>query len=220
MRRFARFAAAVSSAVLATSGVAAAAAAGPPPAISPHWTTISPGVGFGFASAGLMRTADGRLHVVWPSADPGSYSLHYSTVGPSAKLLATGTILSHWGAIDQFPRLVLAPHGTAQPGLRVIFDGANGQAGSPYNVGTFYSATASSSGTGWALTPGSLSHTTFPPLTDDAAAVEPDGKPVTAGRRAMPSAITWGSTPASRPRRPTADTARPRRRADRPHAGD
>lgn len=50
-----------------------------------------------------MRTADGRLHVVWPSADPGSYSLHYSTVGPSAKLLATGTILSHWGAIDQFP---------------------------------------------------------------------------------------------------------------------
>ena len=187
MRRFACFTAAVSAAVLASTGTSAAAAGGPPAAISPHWTTISPGVGFGFASAGLLRTADGKLHVVWPSADSGgTYSLHYSTVGPSAKLLATGTILSHWGSMDQFPRLVLAPHGVAQPSLRVIFNGTNGQAGSPYNVGTFYSATASSTGASWTLAPGSLSHADLLPLTDSAAAVEPDGKPVTA----------WSSTDA------------------------
>jgi hypothetical protein len=40
MRRFARFAAAVSMVVLATAAAAAAAAAGPPLAISPHWTSI------------------------------------------------------------------------------------------------------------------------------------------------------------------------------------
>jgi hypothetical protein len=177
MRRFTRAAAGLSVVVLAATSPAASAATARAASGSPHWTKISSDIGFGFASAGLLRTADGRLHVVWPSADPGSYSLHYSVVGAGAKLLATGKIVSHWGAIDQFPRLVPASHG--QTGLRVIFDGANGHNGSPYNVGTFYSATAGEAGTSWALTPGSLSHTTFPPLTDDAAAAESSGQPVT-----------------------------------------
>jgi len=156
-------------------------------ALSPHWTRISSFTGLGFSSAGLLRTGDGRLHVVWPSKDTGGYSLHYSTVGGKAKLLATGTIVGHWGSMDQFPRLVAAPHGIlAQPGLRVTFDGSNGINGSPYDVGTFYSATAGPSGTGWTLAAGSLSHTDFPPLTDDAAAVLPNGVPVTA----------WASGPA------------------------
>lgn len=180
MHRFTLFAAGVSLAALTAASAGASAATGRPASGSPHWTKISSDIGFGFASAGLLRTADGRLHVVWPSADPGSYSLHYSTVGPQAKLLATGTIVGGWGAIDQFPRLAPASHGIGQAGLRAIFDGANGQSGSPYNVGTFYSATAGEPGASWALVPGSLSHTTFPPLTDDAAAAEPNGQPVTA----------------------------------------
>jgi hypothetical protein len=184
MRTLARLAAAsMSVAALAGSATAAAAGTSAPErlaTISPHWTKISPDTGLGVTSAGLLRTADGRLHVVWPRKDKGSYSLHYSTVGGKAKLLATGTIVSHWGAIDQFPRLVRAPRGIGQSGMRAIFDGANGQGGSPYNAGTFYSATAGPSGTSWTLLPGSLSHTTFPPLTDDAATAELNGQPVTA----------------------------------------
>ncbi len=184
MRKFARLAAAAASvAALAGSGTAAAAstpAPDQPASTSLHWTKISPDTGLGFTSAGLLRTADGRLHVVWPADSKGVYSLHYSTVGGKAKLLATGTIVSHWAAIDQFPRLVPAPHGIGQSGLRLIFDGANGKSGSPYNAGTFYTATAAPAGTSWTLLPGSLSHTTFPPLTDSAATAEPNGQPVTA----------------------------------------
>jgi hypothetical protein len=200
MRKYTRFAAAVVSAV-ALSGwsAAAAVASGPsaglaaargaaatkgpsaavtrsPAAIAPRWTRVSSGTGLGIASAGLLRTADRRLHLVWASHDKAKFSLHYSTVGAHAKLVATGTIVSHWSGIDFVPKLVPAAHG----GLRVIFDGANGQNGSPYNVGTFYSATAGPSGTGWALQPGSLSHSDLVPATDSSATIERNGLPVTA----------------------------------------
>lgn len=61
--------------------------------------------------------------------------------------------------------------------MRAIFDGANGKSGSPYNIGSFYSATAGRSGTTWKLAPGSLSHDN-PPLTDNAATTTPGGQPV------------------------------------------
>ena len=185
MRRFARLtaaAAAVCLAIVAVPGAAAVASAAArrspagTAAISPHWTKISSDIGFGFASAGLLRTPDGRLHVAWPQDVSGVDSLHYSTVGPKAALLATGTIVANWPAMDEVPGLVPGPNG----GLRVIFDGANGQSGSPYNVGTFYSATAGPAGTGWTLQPGSLSHSSNPPLTDNAATAESGGQPVTA----------------------------------------
>lgn len=197
MRKFTRFAAAAASAAALAGWSAGAAAAQGPPAgqgppaarqrpaaaaasIAPRWTKISSNTGLGIASAGLLRTADRRLHVVWPSHDGTRFSLHYSTVGAHAKLLATGPIVSHWNAVDSFPKLVPVPHGTGQPGLRVIFDGANGQNGSPYNVGTFYSATAGPSGTGWALQPGSLSHSDLVPLTDSSATIEHNGVVITA----------------------------------------
>lgn len=185
MRRLTRFSIAVASIVALAGGAAGEAAASPhaarkPVVIKPSWTKISQDIGFGFASAGVLRTGDGRLHVVWPEDVKNVDSLHYSTVGSRAKLLSTGTIVSHWAAISQFPRLVLAPHGLGQPSMRVIFDGADGKGGSPYNLGTFYSATASSAGKSWTLMAGSLSRSESPPLTDDAATVLPNGQPVTA----------------------------------------
>jgi len=177
---FVRFAAAVSSAVaLAAPGAAVAAMASQrspagPAALSPHWIKISSDAGFGGAAAGLLRTPDGRLHVLWPADNSGDHSLHYSTVSASGKLLAGGVILSHWSGIDQYPSLV--PDGT---GMRAIFDGENGKSGSPYNIGSFYSATAGASGTTWTLAPGSLSHDN-PPLTDNTATAAPNGNPVTA----------------------------------------
>jgi hypothetical protein len=143
-------------------------------ALSPRWIKISSDAGFGGASAGLLRTPDGRLHVLWPADNNGDHSLHYSTVSPAGKLVASGVIVSHWAGIDQYPSLV--PDGG---GMRAIFDGENGKSGSPYNIGSFYSATAGSSGTTWKLAAGSLSHNN-PPLTDNTATSTPSGVPVTA----------------------------------------
>jgi hypothetical protein len=174
MRAFIRFAVTISTVTLLVGpGIAMASARGSG-TLSPHWIKISSDGGFGGASAGLLRTADGRLHVLWPADNNGDHSLHYSTVSASGNLLASGTIFSHWAGIDQYPSLV--PDGS---GMRAIFDGENGKSGSPYNLGSFYSATAGPTGATWKLAPGSLSHDN-PPLTDNAATGTSTGQPVTA----------------------------------------
>ena len=144
------------------------------------WTKISSDTNFSIASAGLFRTKDGRLHVIWPSEDVGkvntTFSLHYSTVAGREKLLNTGKIESGWSAIQQFPRLVAGPGG----GLRAIFTGGNGMGGSPYNTGAIYTSTSSAAGTSWTLGTGSLSESVQVNLTDDAATTESNGTPVAA----------------------------------------
>jgi len=195
MRVLICLAAAISSAVgLAAPGAAGASAVlqkapHQSVALSPHWIKISSDAGFGGAAAGLLRTPDGRLHVLWPADNNGDHSLHYSTVSAGGKLVASGVILSGWGAIDQYPSLV--PDGA---GMRAIFDGDNGRSGSPYNIGSFYSATAGSSGTTWTLAPGSLSHDN-PPLTDNTATSTPSGVPVTAWSEASSLAYHVGIDP-------------------------
>ena len=178
MRVFVRIAAAISAVMALAVPCAPAAASHRAPArpavMSPNWIKISSDAGFSGASAGLLRTPDGRLHVIWPADNLGDHSLHYSTLSESGRLLATGTILTGWNAIDQYPSLV--PDGS---GMRAVFDGADGQSGSPYNIGSFYSATAGPAGQTWTLAPGSLSHDN-PPLTDNTAAVAAGGTPVTA----------------------------------------
>jgi hypothetical protein len=164
-------------ALAGAGGVEAQASVTARPAITTQkWTKISKNTGFGIASAGLFRTGDGRLHVVWPSKDGATFSMHYSTVGGRAKLLATGTIVSGWGGISQYPRLVAGPGG----GLRLVFSGGNGVGGSPYNSGAMYTETSDSAGTKWILSTGSLSQSDFVPLTDIAAATESDGTPIAA----------------------------------------
>ena len=155
----------------AGSAVAGQAAA---PASVAKWTKISTGTGLGLASAGLYRTADGRLHVAWARKDGTTYSMHYSTIGSGAKLLNTGTIVSKWAGVSFYPRLIAAAKG----GMRLVFSGGNGKNGSPYDLGAMYSATSGSAGMTWTLAPGALSHSGLVSLTDDAAVAEPDGTPV------------------------------------------
>ena len=158
------------------------------------WTKISANTGLGIASPGLFRTADGRLHVIWPSEDaPSTFSLHYSTVGGQSKLLATGTVVSHWAGITTFPRLLPGKHG----GLQLLLDGGNGVSGSPYNTGAMYLATSNSAGKSWALVPGSLAHTGFVPLTDTAGATTPNGTPVAAWNEVTSLAYHVGVDPSS-----------------------
>ena len=138
------------------------------------WTRISKDTGLGIAYAGLFRTADGRLHVIWPSHDHLVFSLHYSTVGGQAKLLATGTIVHNWATVSSYLELVRGAHG----GMDALFTGSNNV--SPYNTGAMYIATSDSNGTSWKLSSGSLSHLQGIPGTDTAATTLADGTPVAA----------------------------------------
>jgi hypothetical protein len=165
-------------AVVTVAGVGVAlpgtAQAAPAHIAATKWTKISTDTELGIASAGLFRTPDGKLHVAWARHDASSYSLHYSTVGGKAKLLATGTILQKWTGVSFYPRLVAGPGS----GLRLVFTGGNGVAGSPYNLGAMYSATAAAAGTKWTLAPGSMSQSTLVPATGTSATTQSDGTPV------------------------------------------
>ena len=158
----------------AAAQAAGAARPGHTPRAVTKWTKISTDTKLGIASAGLFRTADGMLHVAWARQDTGSFSLNYSTVGPNATLEGTGTIVKGWTGVSFYPRLVAGPSG----GIRAVFTGANGVSGSPYNLGTMYSATATSAGTTWNLVKGSMSHSTLIPATDTSATTQSTGTPV------------------------------------------
>ncbi len=168
--------AAVLAAVFGSGAFSSAPAGGQAaPLASPTWIKISTNTALSIASAGLYRTSDGRLHVAWPRNDHASgVSLHYSTLGTLAKLLNTGTVIDHWTSVSFYPRLVPGPNG----GIRLIFNGANGKTGSPFNLNTMYSATAAKAGTNWTLTAGSMSQSKLVPVTDDAAVTESAGTPV------------------------------------------
>ncbi len=68
---------------------------------------------------GLLRTADGKLHVAWPrTAGPITEDLLHTTLAPSGKLLATTPIESGWAEIAN-PALVPQPGGS----IRVFWGG-------------------------------------------------------------------------------------------------
>ena len=200
MRRLARGSWLITLITVAAAGAVlpGTAQAAPAHAAATKWTKISTDTSLGIASAGLFRTPDGKLHVACAQHDASSYSLHYSTVGGKAKLLATGTIVQKWTGISFYPRLVAGPGG----GIRLVFTGGNGVNGSPYNLGAMYSATSTSAGTTWALTPGSLSHTTLVPATDTSATTQKDGTPVASWPGGSGVAFHVGvdpNTPAAKP---------------------
>ena len=159
---------------LAAATPTLAAAPSHPAKATTKWTKISKGTGLGIAYAGLFRTADGRLHVIWPSHDNLVFSLHYSTVGGDAKLLGTGTIVHNWATVSSYLELVRGAHG----GMDALFTGSNNV--SPYDTGAMYVATSDSKGASWKLTTGSLSHSQGIPGTDTAATTLADGSPVAA----------------------------------------
>lgn len=167
---------AAGSVALAPGTMSTASTAHTKAAAALSWTKISTATGIGSDEAGLFRTSDGRLHALWTRHDASSYSLHYSTISTSGALLASGTVLSGWASLALDPRLVPAASG----GIRLVFPGANGMSGSPFNLDAMYTATASAAGTSWTLVHGSMSQSTLVPLTGDAAVTESGGTPVAA----------------------------------------
>ncbi len=144
-----RFRAAVSGvvALLALLVMAGSAQAGGPGT----WTKLAT-LDNGADTAGMLRTSDGTLHLVWLAkrASNSTQSIGTSTISLSGKLVATGTALSGWGSLEQDPQLV-----RDGSGMRLIFEGGTGTTGC-FSYGLVYTAT-STDGKHWSLATGSLS---------------------------------------------------------------
>jgi hypothetical protein len=114
------------------------------------WTELA-AVDGGLTTPGMLRTADGSLHLVWqpPEASNNTHSFGWSTVSITGKLLGSGTILSGWGTLEPDPQLI--PDGT---GIRLVFEGGTGTSGC-FIRGVVFSET-SPDGSTWTLVPGSL----------------------------------------------------------------
>ena len=73
----------------------------------------------GFNEAGMLRTANGNLHLVWRKRlGSGKFAYGWTTISPTGQPLTSGTALSGWTTLEGDPRLV--PNGS---GLRLIFIG-------------------------------------------------------------------------------------------------
>ena len=106
-----------------------------------HWTKLAE-VGDGFDTAGMLRTSDGKLHLVWRKKSTHAYGT--STIALSGSLLNTGTALSGWDSVNHDPQLV-----KSGSGMRLVFEGGTGSSGC-YSNGYVYTST-SSNGTSWNL---------------------------------------------------------------------
>ena len=148
--------------VLVVSGTAWASGPG-------SWTKLAT-IDNSAATVGMVRTADGNLHLVWlkKRATNNTHGYGTSTISAAGKLTATGTALSNWQTLEPDPQLVR--NGS---GLRLIFEGNTGTSPSCYADGAVFTET-SANGSSWTLVSGSMSSHTAG-VGNLAATVESDG---------------------------------------------
>jgi hypothetical protein len=114
------------------------------------WTKIGT-TDTGFATVGMFRTADGKLHLVWRKRlQNHNEAYDYSTVALNGTLLNSGVALSNWEGLEEDPYLV---HDGS--GMRLVFKGSVDTSGTFFSRGSVYTMT-STNGTSWILVNGSL----------------------------------------------------------------
>lgn len=120
-------------------------------------------------TAGMLRTADGQLHLVWLAKRASNNTLSYktSTISLAGKLVATGSALSNWQGLEPDPQLV-----RDGSGMRLVFEGNTGSSGCFAN-GVVFTET-SPNGKAWTLVTGSMDQHTAG-VGNLAATVESDG---------------------------------------------
>src|SRR2546425_8904074 len=70
------------------------------------WTKIAT-TDSGFDQAGLLRTHDGKLHVVWRKLNSnGTFTYRFTTISVGGKVLGVGAALPGWVSLEGDPRLV------------------------------------------------------------------------------------------------------------------
>jgi hypothetical protein len=171
-------AAGLAAAVLVAGQAAAGAGTGGPGGRSGgasfgpgHWSRVT-ALGTDItADAGLVRGADGVLHVLWTTEGTGTGKIMDTPVAANGKPGAAVTIASHLF-------LTTDPDATATPsGLDVFWNGIKANAASSPQ-GTF-EATRPRKGGHWTVTPGAVPPLPALPFTSssDSAGTGTDGKP-------------------------------------------
>src|SRR5947209_13208355 len=122
----------------------------------------------------MLRTPNGKLHLVWlaKKASNNTHSYRTATIALGGKLLAKGTALSNWNTLDPDPQLV--HDGSA---LRLVFEGNTGSTGC-FASGAVFTA-LSSTGASWGAPENGVSmsaHTAG--VGNLAATAESNGTPV------------------------------------------
>lgn len=181
-------------AVLTGSVLALTALAAPGPAAAERgtpgtWTKITTGKVINIAEPGLLRTADGVLHVVYHRGNYSTDDLAFTTISSTGKVLATGDAVTGWASLPQDPKLVSAPGG----GIRLLFAGMQDiDVSNPYSTGQFFSATSDATGSAWTLQPGALSDSGYGQASYGTGATTlADGTPMVSFP--LNSTLTWNA---------------------------
>jgi hypothetical protein len=158
-----------SLAVLVGGALAACVAAAPAVA-APSWKPVTPPQD-NLTQVGLARTADGTLHLAWPTPSAGGADLMASTIAANGAVGGATPITQGWVELGQ-PALF-----ATGSELHVYFAGNHSQ--DPDDVLTGLDrAVAPTSGTGWTLGATKIDPTGSPAYTSDVSAVEPGGTPL------------------------------------------
>jgi hypothetical protein len=140
LTRLARLATAFAAITLA--GLPGTAAANP-------WHKITSSNGANIDQVGLLRTADGTLHVAWHIRTGGNtFDLRHTSISAGGGVGATTAIVSSWATLDN-PALVPAPGGSLETFFGGIHTTNFGEPNQDLNA-----ASSSDGGTTWNLQPG------------------------------------------------------------------
>jgi hypothetical protein len=145
-----------------------------PAAHAAGWQRVTAPDGGNTDQVGLLRTADGTLHVAWRHKNGSLEDLLHTAIGADGKLGATHTIVAGWANV-QNPALVSVPGGIR------AFWGALRSTETTDPIDTIATALSPDGGGSWALQPTAV-------VPDDAqayasptaAAVLPNGTPLQA----------------------------------------
>lgn len=151
------------------------------------WTKISTGTGGSGCRSAIMRTPDGKAHVIWPATLNKKQALGHTAITAAGAVSRATTVLSGWGGVHTAPKLL--PDGA---GLRLIFSGLRSSSTSdPYSTGCVYTAT-SKTGSSWVLGTGSLSQNGYAYASHGTAAtLDSTGTPVVAWSFGIGDTMFW-----------------------------
>ena len=146
--------------------VVCVAGAGPPGA----WTRAGKRPGSPASEAGIVRTADGVVHVISLRRSGAKLELWQVRIGSDGRLLGSNAILRGWADLGN-PDVVLSPDG----GLRVFVGGDHTPATTNPGLVT---ATSPAEGAPWTIQPDPVSPGADAAATDIGATTAKDGTPI------------------------------------------
>ncbi len=150
-------------------GALAACVLAAPAGAAPTWKPVTPPQD-NLTQVGLARTADGTLHLAWPTPTGAGADLMTSTIAKTGAPGAASPITQGWTELGQ-PALLATGNE-----LHVYFAGNHGDNPDDPLTGLDH-ATAPSSGSGWTIGT-RVDPTGSPAYVSDIAAIEPGGVPL------------------------------------------